>query len=320
MEFSSSLLREKFTIQDPDPHQDTEERLLLALSNRMVVDLKSLKGDVETFVIRSHNMHLAARMCARLVYSYQKSGPIMARPSPYDWGAAWDALLSDYEYSFNPNRWIAIYHKGKQIYKWGEHHPLLDIIEKCDFSNDQEYEHSVAMAESIFKAAGKTVNISYEGNVALVVDFDDTHGKCAIILRGAERTTTFNFTCLPRKQPEVNIPQCIAAAAAFLEGMQLAFQVGMSSEKIHLGIIERFSHEEKQYQEGKPRLAKLSAEIANLEAVHNVRYRPEKPSFKQTMLDAERLARKVLKPPPPKPKKDGDGNEIEQPEEEQWVE
>lgn len=96
----------------------------------------------------------------------------------------------------------------------------------------------------------------------------------------------------------MNIPQALGACAGFLEGVQLAFLVGMNTHKICVGWIERFSKEEKQTREGKHRLSRLRAEISNLESQFNVRYRPEKPEFHHIMADAESFAQKTIEPPP----------------------
>jgi hypothetical protein len=112
------------------------------------------------------------------------------------------------------------------------------------------------------------------------------------------RTTTFTFTATPKKVGQaINIPQCLGSAAAFLEGVQLSFLVGMNTEKIRIGIIERFSKEEKQTREGRQRLSRLSSEIANLESAFEIRYRPERPEFHHLMMDAEKLGQKILVPP-----------------------
>jgi hypothetical protein len=96
----------------------------------------------------------------------------------------------------------------------------------------------------------------------------------------------------------------VSCSAAFLEGIQLAFLVGFNTEKIRLGIIERFSKEEKQTREAGERLVRLRHEVSNLEDTFEVRYRPEKPSFTMFLNQAETLAQKTLVPPPPKPVED----------------
>ena len=72
---------------------------------------------------------------------------------------------------------------------------------------------------------------------------------------------------------------------------------GTNNEKIRLGIIERHSKEEKQTLEGRRRLSRLSAEIANLEQAFEVRYRPEKPELPHIVMDAEHQARGKFEPP-----------------------
>lgn len=291
--FHSSLLREKFVIHDPVAEIEGAVPVI-ALSNRLVVELRDAQEKcVETFVVRAQNMHSCVRAGALLIQAFERGGPVMNRHIPFDWDNIWNAVVNDFEYAYNPDRWIAFYHEGKAVYRRGDHHPFLDVIEKCALANEGEYDQTVSMAEEAFRQTGKTVRITYDANVALVMNFEDNAGRCAIILRGANRTTTFNFSAQARPKTVLGIPQCMSAAAAFLEGVQLAFQVGMYTEKIRLGLVERFSREEKIAHDGRKRLGRLSTEILNMEGAFDVRYRPERPEFKRIITDAERLAQKT---------------------------
>ena len=295
-EFNSSLLREKFSIHDTSPGSHDQEAII-ALSNRLIVELKGQKkGHTEIFVVRAQNMHSCVRMAARILKSYKTSGPIMNRPNPYDWEAAWDAIVNDYEYRYNPERWVAIYHNGRIVYQAGEHHILLDVIEQCDAKNAHRYEKALPMAEDAFKKAGKVVKIDYDSNVALVISLTPKQGRFGVIMRGPTRTTTFNFSLSAKKDP-LNYAQCLAAAACFLEGVQLAFMVGMNNIKLYMGIIRRHTDEEKKTKEAGRRLGRLNAEIANLERTYDVHYRPEKPEFGTIVTSAEQLGQKILTPP-----------------------
>lgn len=295
--FQSSLLREKFSIYDSNP-ETQEQSSIIALSNRLVVEFETLRpGEKETIVIRSHNMHSCVRMAARLIKSYKTSGPILGRTKPYDWEAAWNSIVNDYEYRFNPARWIAIYSNGKILYQAGEHHMLLDIIEKLAMRSKDNYEKSIKMAEDAFKQAGKIVTIDYDSNVALVINMDTKLARFGVIIRGPTKTHTFNFSVAAKGRDPLNQAQCLAAAASFLEGIQLAFQVGMNNIKLYMGIIARRSHDEKKTKEGSRRLNLLVSEIAALERTYEVRYRPEKPEFHMMVNEAERHGQKVLKPP-----------------------
>ncbi len=307
-EFNSSLLREKFVIHDAKAGDDGATT---ALSNRFVVDLHDKKNKViETFIVRGHNMHSVVRMAARIIYDFNTSGPIANR-AKYDWSKTWDSIVNDYEFAYNSQRWIAVYHEGKCTFAAGEHHPFLDMIEKCDEGNDQDYDYAIPMAEKLFQKAGKNIKIDHDANVALSVNFENNEGRLGIILRGSNKTTTFSFATRSKKETDAfNIPQCLGSAAAFLEGVQLAFLVGMNMEKIRIGIIERFSKEEKQTKEGRERLKRLSSEISNLESAFDVRYRPEKPEFHLLMAEAEELGQRILEPPESKESHDGDDEEM----------
>ena len=175
------------------------------------------------------------------------------------------------------------------------------MIEKCDQDNTQDYDYAIPLAEKMFHNAGQNLRIEHDANVALSVSFDKEEGRCGIILRGSNKTTTFTFAVRPKqaKMP-INIPQCLGAAAAFLEGVQLAFLVGMNMEKIRIGLIERHTKDEKQTKEGRRRLQRLKTEIENMEAAFDVRYRPEKPEFHLLLAEAEELGQRILEPPEPK--------------------
>lgn len=295
-EFHSSLLREKFTIQDSTASSGDQEPII-ALSNRLIVELTGQKkAHKEIFIVRAQNMHSCVRMAARILKSYKTSGPLMNRTKPFDWEAAWDVIVNDYEYRFNPHRWVAVYHNGRILFQAGEHHLLLDVIEQCDAKNAHRYEKAVPMAEDAFKKAGKVVKIEYDSNVALVINLAPKQGRFGVIMRGPNRTTTFNFSINAKKDP-LNYAQCLAAAACFLEGVQLAFMVGMNNIKLYLGIIKRHTNEEKQTKEAGRRLGRLNAEIANLERAYDVHYRPEKPEFGVIVTSAEQLGQKILTPP-----------------------
>ncbi len=294
--FNTSLLREKFVITDPS--SKTGEPVV-ALSNRMVVALSSSNGKyTETYVVRAHNMQLCIRMAAKIFHVFEQNGPLQNRTNGFNWEEAWKSTVSDYERIYNDQRWGAIYFKGKAVFSTGDQHGLLDVIEQCDFNNDGQYDDAVPMAEVVFKKAGKTVNISHDTNVALVADFEKTQGRIGIILRASDRTTTFSFTISESEGDlPLNIAQCLTTAAAFLEAIQMTFMIGMGNYKCELGIFARHSKEEKQNREAKKRLARLSGEIENLEVTYEVHYRPERPSLKELMNEAEELAHRTIEPP-----------------------
>jgi len=294
-DFNSSLLREKFVIQDPKADMDTN-KTVFAVSNRMAVDLKSNLGEnQERFVIRAQNMHLCIRMATRILQSYMQSGKIMDRKEEYDWPTIWKSIVNEFERKYNPSRWVAVYYKGRVVFEDGEdRHPFLDVIEKCAATKDSVYEEAIPMAEDAFRKTGKVVNINYDGNVALVVHLERNHGRCSVILRGPNKTTTFNFTATPNPKELLNFTQCLAMAANFLEGIQLAFRVGMNEEKLKLGIISPRSDEGEEHKDAKRRLSFLSSQISTMESSFKVRYRPERPEFHYIVNDTEKLAHKIL--------------------------
>ena len=311
-DFQSSLLREKFIIHDPDLNRSDLEPIT-ALSNRMIVSLqKDPETPAEEYVIRAQNMHSCIRFAGRLIHSFNMGGSLLNRAKAYDWEATWDPLINEYERMYNEDRWVAVYHRGKVIFQSGERHPLLDLIEKCDHENDQEYDYAIPMAEKALKQTGKVIKLDYDANVALTLTFEDNIGRCGVILRGANNTTTFNFKVSTKHEDEaLNIPQCMSSAAAFLEGIQLAFLIGFNVFKLRVGIFDKGSAEEKQTKDGQRRLGRLNAEIANLETALDVNYRPEKPEFYRILSEAEALAAKVIEAPKKEKKPFGADDPVE---------
>ncbi len=295
-EFNATLLREKFVIKDVMPEKE-DDASVVALSNRLTLPLyDSRTGKREDLVIRAQNMHTCVRLGARLAQDVQDYGALLTRAPAFDWAEAYDAITKGYESRFNPNLWAAVYHKGRVVFENGiaERHPFLDVIEQCDARNKDNYEKAVAVAEDAFKHAGKLVNISHDANVALLVTVSDEEGKCGIIVRGPTRTTTFSFTAKKKPARSVRPSSCLSVSAAFLEGIQLAFQVGMIRQKVKYELISKTSEEAQKGEDAAQKLFRLNGAVTQFETMYDVRYRPEKPDFKIMVEEAEEFGRKAL--------------------------
>lgn len=299
-DFNTTLLREKFVIRDAieqrGPQRDASPPVI-ALSNRIVLPMVSEDGEhSETLIVRAQNMHSCARMAARIMQEFQETGPILDRKTPFDWKYAWLSITKGFEQKFNPNRWVAVYHKGRVIYEDGEtsRHPFLDIIEQCDARNRDNYEKAVAVAEDAFKQAGKLVTIEHDSNVALVLTTEGDEVRCGVIVRGPNRTMTFNFIAKPRAGRKAKISQCLSVSAAFLEGVQLAFQVGMIRQKQQYELLDIGSPEAERGRESAQKLGRLNGAIQQFENLVDVTYRPERPDFGEMIDDAQSFAKTVL--------------------------
>lgn len=297
-EFKTTLLREKFVLRDPSGDlSDTPP--VIALSNRMVLPLTSTVGEEsETYVIRTQNMHSCTRLAAAIAKEYFDRGAIMKRVMPFRWENLWNDVTKGYEKDWNPDIWAAIYYKGRIVYEEGTRHPFLDIIEKCDAANRENYAESVAFAEKAFQQAGREMKIDHDSNVALIVSIRDDEAKCGVILRGANRKTTFNYSVKPKKigGEEVRVPTILTVSAAFLEGVQLAFGVGMTNRKRSIGLIEKYSDDDRKGKRGAERLINLTSAIEGMERKYFVQYRPDRPDFQAMVREAEEFAMKILKP------------------------
>ncbi len=286
MDFNTTLLREKFVIRDVKNAVSDES--LVATSNRISVNVTDKKGEtVETIIVRAQNMHLCIRMASEIVRSYTVNGPLMVRAIPFDWEDAWEKIIVEHERKHNSEKWISIYAQGKILFKRGKHHAFLDLIEKCDTANPDSYDSSVVIAEDAFTQMGKEVSIDYESNIGLVVFIEKGQGRCGIILRNSERNSTFNFRLERTAEREVSAVQCLNVCAAFLEGIQLAFTIGVANEKCRLRLISKVSPEVILAKSARRRLGRLNAEIRTFENTMPVSYRPERPEFGELVSEAE---------------------------------
>jgi len=291
----TTLLRERFEIFTSEENV-TLGKPIPAVSNRMVIGLGSPDSPVyEEIIVRTQTMHSCVRLAARIFQEYKNKGPILNRHVPLDWESIWDKIINDYDYVYNPERWAAIYCHGKALYKAGKPHPFLDVIEKCDYTNDGIYDEAVFVAEEAFRKTGKTVHIDYIGNIALIVDLDKMHGRMGIILRGASRTTTFSMTLDGIDKQRINTSQSLASAAAFLEGIQIAYRLGRDLEPVVKKDPQADHRLEMQMKRARERLYRLEEEIGIFENAHNIRYRPEKPDFFIVAREAEEMAKRRAK-------------------------
>ncbi len=296
MDFSTTLLREKFIIREVEASDDGLRAPMTAVSNRIIVPLIDHSGTiVETFIVRSQTMYSSLRMATKLIQTFDREGPIMARPVKYDYLGTWEKLNQDHEEKFNPDRWVAIYSRGRKVFEDGNHHLFLDVIEKCDAQNKGgSYEVSLDLAESAFEKMGKRVVITHDSSIGTVLTVKKDKARCGLILRNPNKRTTFNFSAEVTEDP-IHVGQCMNVAAAFLEGIQLCFQIGMINEKQRVGMIDSFSHEAKKADSARDRLQFLKAEISAFENRYDVKYRLEKPDFGLLVQDAESFAKKLYK-------------------------
>lgn len=293
MNFNASLLREKFIIREKLDIADDHPLEFVAPSTRLPISLQSGDLPPEDIVVRTHSMHTCVRMAAKIIQNYERHGPITPRAKSIDWHELWHDVIEGYESQFVENKRVSVYHKGKVLFAHGSYHSFLDVIEKCDTLNDGDYNLSLHMAEEAFLKAGKNVSIHYDSNVALIAIIGDHDSRCSMILRGPERTTTFNYSLKPiDSSTRINALQILSSSADFLEGVQLSFLIGENTVKLQKGVIQKYSKEDKQTQHARDRLNQLSINIDTMEKRYQVRYRPERPDFGQIIKDTQKLSAK----------------------------
>ena len=285
-EFSATLLREKFILEGIEQKADRKE---IATGNRLILPLISPNGNVrEEYIIRSQNMHTAVRYASLMAKEFYRTGPMMSRKDNVDWQDMFKQVMRGYEEKWNPGYWICVYHKGQIIFEDGivKRPALLDIIEKCDAQNPNDYDHSVKLAKDAFQQVGSEYNIKHDSNIAMLINVTEQVGKCAAVVRGPNRKTTFNFTARRTEDHKVQVAQCLNISAAFLEGIQVAFSAGMIREKLRLGLIDKFSSDAKKGEDAGALLGRLNLVINQFENLLDVHYRPERPEFSHMIDEA----------------------------------
>lgn len=299
MKFNAALLRERFNITTSTPasaeagDESTKPINITAMSTRMAFDLQSGNLPPERFVVRTHNMQSCARMVGKILNDYDKKGPILSRSPALDMHELWDDCLNHYDRAYN-KPWVCVYNKGKPYFIHGEHHPFLDVIEKCDAVQkpNKNYDESIKLAQIVLnQAAGASAKIDFESTVAVNANLERSISRCGLILRGPDRTNNLNIAIQETATSgKMNISLGLFVSAAILEGMQLSFFIGQQQIKLKRGIIQRFSSQDKQTREARERLATLEAEISATENRYTTRFRPERPNFQENIEVSKRAA------------------------------
>lgn len=277
-EFSASLVREKIIFIDDgqDIEADGEAGPTVIRSNRIFLKLGE-RAATEKVVVRAQNMHTTLRLAGKVMYSFYKNGLFLNRSQPPEWEAIWDTVLSHYEKEFNPNIWGAVYINGKSMFKTTTS-PFVDVVEKCALLSVDNYDGTMEVTESALKQIGRAMRINHSSNVATVFTDSDGAMRCGIIHRANGKDTTFNFTAAGGETHN-RVPQSMAIAAAFLEGINLSFVTKSLQDKMRGGEIAKVSPEASKLRGATARLVAINKGISAFEETYEVKYRPEKPDF-----------------------------------------
>lgn len=286
MLLNTSLLRERFIIND----NLKSDAPITAVGNRLLLPLVSDNGEIkERFVVRAQTMHMALRLAAYITREFYTRGPLLHRQVPVKWADVWYDMTSDFERLHNPSLWCCIYHNGRPIFKNGNYHAFLDVIEKCDIKNRAEYDRAVYIAEDAFKTAGKDVDIIHNVNIGVVIGATDHRIRSGLILRTPSHTSTFNF--MMEEEEEFPSPlkphHGLELSSYYLEGIQLAVLTGINESKKRQDRSSSLTEDIIiPSQSAYKRLGRLNQAIETCEKTYKIRYRPEKPDFKAILDEA----------------------------------
>lgn len=273
-----SLLREKFTIRE----LGLDGGDVIALGNRLSITIDKKRPPL---IIRGHSMHMTLRYGAEILRHLSYIGHVENVETFFEWDEAWEKLIDKFESKYVPDTWITVYHAGQTIFKSGRYHMFFDIVEQCEHKNSQSadnYEQSIVMAQNAFKQMGKSVMIDQESHVGYVLDDNGDELRFAIILRTPEQKATFIVRMTQGKELKIT-PQpyeTMQLGADYIEGINMAVRSGFMEIDINKGTIPQSSEGMKLYRAIQKRLGQIDISIAQAERKFTIKYRPEKPSFK----------------------------------------
>lgn len=273
-DFTTSLVREKIVFADDGA---SDRPLTTVRSNRILLTLTGDNGPTEKVVIRTQTMPSALRLASRVMFSYYRNGLLLSRAEPYDWQVQWDGMLSDFERTYYPDLWAAVYINGQSVFKTLAS-PFVDIVEQCALLNIDNYDATMNVTEQVMRQVGRAVNISHSSNVAAIITNGVDTLRCGVIHRADGRDRTFNFTAAGG-QEEHRVVQGMGIAAHLLEGINLQRVVRTRQAKIQSGEAGKASPEATELRAATARLVALDRAINSFEDSYEVKYRPQKPDF-----------------------------------------
>jgi len=276
-----SLLREKFTIRDAN-NPDIDP--VLALGNRLKIDLPNQN---KPLIIRGHSMHMTLRFGAEILKQMTYISHIEDVAGFFRWQETWEKLIRKFEKEHTPEAWIVVYYQGKVIFDYNPHHMFFDVIEQCEHKhlnlNDGRYEQSIILAQQAFKKSGRGVFIEQESHVGFILDISDLEARFAVILRLPNQKATFitrmSVDEVVKKKPYPHV--CMNFSADYIEAINMAVRSGFLERSLaEQGKASVKSPETKIFQTYQKRLTQLDLAIHQIENQFIVKYRPEKPDFK----------------------------------------
>lgn len=267
---SISLLREKFVLRD----MNDEFMGITALGNRLSIPVQ---GSSIPIIIRGHSMHATLRFGAELLNHMSYVSHIENVETFFKWDELWSKVINPFEKDNTSETWIAAYHSGKLIFSDAFHHQFFDVIEQCEFKGSKQKNgdnQPIIMAQNAFKKMGKDILIEQESHVGFILDDGDDELRFAVILRVPGQKATFITRMYQNEKVEKTPYPFIAMrlAADYIEGINMAVRMGfMEDEKNNSRIVNIL---------GK-RLTSLKLSIEQAERQYDVKYRPERPNFKE---------------------------------------
>lgn len=264
-----SLLREKFVIHEVG----VDSAPLVAMGNRLHI---TLPGETGNLVIRGHSMHITLRYGAEILRQSSYVNHIENIKEFFKWNDLWSKLIKPFESENTPETWIVVYFCGEVIFHDNFHHQFFDVIEQCEHKNQkisEKYEQSIIMAQNAFKKMGRNVLIEQESHIGFILDDTSKELRFAVILRLPWQRATFVCRMAENKKIKKHPYHFVAMnlAADYIEGINMA---------VRSGFLEKSGKNIQIYKLIQKRLNSLSVAINQAETQYVVKYRPEKPDFK----------------------------------------
>lgn len=234
-------------------------------------------------------MHSVIRLAARLfdILEPSRDKKTLTKPDAKILKELWDGVTSDV-FNKAEGNWATAYTDGELLFASADHHPFIDLIEKQVGGSEASYDMNVMITAENFNAAGfPGMSIEHDTNVALVLTLEKERGRCGLIYRHPQRTTTFSYSLTPDNQPNgfdmrERVPHVLEMAADFLESIQLCYASAAEGAK---GL----NQSNEKIDAYRNRLVDLNSSIDKFEDGVHVAYRPERPDFTRFLQEAQML-------------------------------
>lgn len=299
-DFNALLMRERFVLSKKNS-SDTDEAMR-ALGNRLEFECYDSTGNAKAkFVVRAQNVHTCLRIGGRIARQWFDYGHIKdSGRGKFNWAREYKETVQDFEERWNPDCWACVYSNGKIIFESEspEKHQLFDIIEKISALEKGSYRDIVRTAEEIFSKSAKNVKVSYDCDMAMLLNGNKMKAKNDITYRDNDGRNKLDIHI---KQKElkvvkgegtaVRLSECMSVAAVIFEGYQLGFIIGKTNYLLSKGKVSLGDSDAVQTDQAVARIQRLDKALDDMTQKYQLSFSP-RPDFRKNIESVEESFKK----------------------------